>query len=348
MKQLIGLLLLFFSVLCFAQNTPPAPLFVDPNYSGSCDPEVIFNSSDNYWYIYYTSRRSLIDENFVATPIGVIRSKDLAKWDFVGYCKFDGIGGHKDANATFWAPAMVSYKGQLHMFVTWKPDTTTVLGPWGGPSRILHYVTSESDPVNGWKKVADMHDDDLEALDATSFMLNDTCHVWFKGKSKNGPNKLQHLVSADFMNWENRGITESDVFNESASGSNFEEAPYLFRWKYSYWLITDPHKGLFVYKSDDSVYWKFQGTILEEGGTRTLDTSMARHCSVAVVKGRAFIIYHVEPWRRYDLEKEKDDKRVPIYKQPLENRRSVLQIAELKFQNGKIECDRNEKIVFPQ
>jgi hypothetical protein len=60
-----------------------------------------------------------------------------------------------------------------------------------------------------------------------------------------------------------------------------------------------------------------------------------------------FIIYHVEPWRRYDLEKAKGDLRIPIYKQPLENHRSVLQIAELKLQNGMIVCNRNEIVILP-
>lgn len=347
MKQIIAIFLVLVSISVIAQKTPPAPLFIDPNYYGSCDPEVIYNPTESYWYIYYTSRRSLIESHFVATPIGVIRSKDLARWEFMGYCKFDGIGGTKDAKATYWAPAMISHKGQLHMFVTWKPDTTTALGPWGGSSRIVYYTAPESNPVNGWKKVADMHSDDINALDATTFILQDTCHVWFKGKSKGEENKLHHLISADFEHWNNQGITESDVFNESASGSNFEEAPYLFKWQGSYWLITDPHKGLFVYKSNDALHWKFQGTILEEGGTRTSDTSMARHCSVAVLNDRAFIIYHVEPWRRYDLEKTKGNQRVPIFKQPLQNRRSVLQIAELKLQNGKIVCNRNEEIKLP-
>ena len=113
----------------------PAPLFIDPNYHGSCDPEVVWNEADKHWYIYYTSRRATIDNLFTATPLGVIKSKDLVHWDFVGYCKFDGIGGTKDMPSTFWAPAIIAEKGELHMFVTWKPDTTTTKGPWGGASK---------------------------------------------------------------------------------------------------------------------------------------------------------------------------------------------------------------------
>ncbi|WP_394701191.1 hypothetical protein [uncultured Draconibacterium sp.] len=75
--------------------------------------------------------------------------------------------------------------------------------------------------------------------------------------------------------------------------------------------------------SKGMINWKFQGTILKEGGTRELDNSMARHCSVSVKDGRAFIFYHLEPWRRYDLEKKKGDERVRIFDQPLKNRESV-------------------------
>ena len=38
------------------RDTVPSPLFTDPNYHGSCDPEVVWNASDNHWYIYYTAR----------------------------------------------------------------------------------------------------------------------------------------------------------------------------------------------------------------------------------------------------------------------------------------------------
>lgn len=323
----------------------PAPLFIDPNYHGSCDPEIVLNSADGWYYIYYTARRSLLEENFVRTPIGVIRSKDLADWEFLGYCKFDGIGGNKDAGATFWAPAIVSHGGMLHMFVTWKPDTTTGLGPWGGPSRIVHYSAPETDPVNGWKKMATLHDDNFDALDATAYIKDGMGHVWFKGKETGAAkNELFHMISNDFKTWEARGFSKSDVFNAEASGSDFEEAPYLFSWKGRYWLITDPHDGLIVYSSDDAESWKFQGTILKEGGERELDNTMARHCSVITRGERAFIVYHVEPWRRYDLEKLNGDQRVPIFRQPIENRRSVLQIAELELIDGKLSCNRNKTV----
>lgn len=323
--------------------TPPSPLFTDPNYHGSCDPEIIWNSYENQWYIYYTSRRPEQNNTWLKTPIGVIASEDLVHWNFKGYCTFDGIGGKKDADATFWAPAIIVHKNKLHMFVTYKPDTIPEKGAWGGPGKIVHYETDLEDPVNGWTKVSDMHNDSINTIDATVYKKNSLFHVWFKGKRKGAKkNELYHLTSHDLYEWKERGFTKSDVFNPDVTGSDFEEAPYIFNWKDRFWLITDPHQGLFVYSSEDGEDWDFQGTILKEGGIRKLDNNRARHCSVAIVNNRAFIIYHVEPWRQYD--QERGSNRIPIYKQPLKNRRSVLQMAELKLVNGRLSCDRNATV----
>ncbi len=318
-----------------ASQQVSAPLFIDPHYHGSCDPEIIWSREQKLWYIFYTARKGNQENTFTGTPLGVITSPDLVHWDFKGYCKFDGIGGKKDSPATYWAPAIIADNGMYHMFVTFKPDTLPTQGPWGGPSRIVHYQAKANDLVNGWKKVADMHGSELDALDATVYQKDGLFHLWFKGKKKGEKNELYSYISQNMYDWKAQGISKSDVFNQAASGSDFEEAPYMFHWKGIYWLITDPHKGLFVYSSMDAASWKFQGTILEAGGTRPMDTSMARHCSIAVIGDRAFIVYHVEPWRDYSG-------KVPIFKQPTTNRRSVLQMAELKLEGGKLTCNRNE------
>jgi hypothetical protein len=328
-----------------AQDQPPAPLFIDPNYHGSCDPEVVWNAADQLWYIYYTARRPALENTWLRTPIGVIASPDLINWTFRGYCRMDGEGGDKDASATYWAPAIIAHKGKLHMFATFKKDTLPTAGPWGGPGQIVHYETSLADPVNGWTSVGNLHDTTLNTIDATVYRQEEQFHIWFKGKVKGArQDNLYHLVSTDLYHWEPTVATSSDVFNAAATGSDFEEAPYVFQWEGRYWLITDPHLGLFVYSSADGAHWDFQGTILEESGKRAFDNNMARHCSVALVEDRAFIFYHVEPWRRYDLEQKKGKERVRIFQQPLKNRRSVLQVAELKIKDGKLSCDRDQRI----
>ncbi|QGY47552.1 family 43 glycosylhydrolase [Maribellus comscasis] len=323
----------------------PAPLFVDPNYHGSCDPEIVWNEKKQQWYIYYTARRPKLENTWLRTPIGVASSKDLASWQFEGYCRFDGIGGKKDSPETFWAPAINVANDTLHMFVTWKPDTVPIQGAWGGPGWIVHYKTPLDNPVDGWQKVTALHDSTLNTIDATVYKKGELYHVWFKGKKRGASkNELYHKTTSDFYHWKNQGFSESDVFNSAVTGSNFEEAPYIFEWKNKYWLITDPHNGFFVYNSTDGKTWKFQGTILKKGGRRNLDNSMARHCSVAVKDDRTFIFYHVEPWRRYDLEKKSGPEQKRIFQQPLKNRESVLQMAELEMENEKLFCNRNKNI----
>lgn len=145
LRFLLGLMvfeeIMLSNALYGQEGKIPAPLFVDPNYHGSCDPEIVWNTYGQQWYIYYTARRSTLENTWLVTPIGVIRSKDMVKWEFLGYCKFDGKGGKKDAGSTFWAPAIIADNGKLQMFVTWKPHTVPDAGPWGGPGKIVHDET---------------------------------------------------------------------------------------------------------------------------------------------------------------------------------------------------------------
>ncbi|MEO1012085.1 MAG: family 43 glycosylhydrolase [Bacteroidota bacterium] len=322
-------------------NTIPKPIFIDPNYQGSCDPEIVYNRSDELYYIYYTARRSGKRNTFLQTPIGVASSQDLANWKFEGYCRFDGQHDDKDADATFWAPAIIATKDSLHMFATFKPDTLTTKGAWGGKGSIVHYATSLNNPVNGWQKMQVMHADTLSTLDASTYWVDDTAHLWFMAKNamyKTQEYTLIHRTTKDFDAWETIKQPLGDVYNKSVTGIGYEEAPYIFLWKGSYWLMTDPHNGFAIYKSEDATYWKFQGYILKEPGTGKMDVARARHGSVLIKNDRAFLFYHVEYNRDYEGE--------PIFKQSLENRKSALQMAELKLVKGKLVCDRDKDIVL--
>lgn len=292
--------------------------------------------------IFYTARRALHERTYVGTPLGLAVSKDLKSWSFRGYLKFDGVGGQPDEQRTFWAPAIIRDGDQFHMFVTYKPESSTnpQSGIWGGDGRIRHYVAPVTDPVNGWRFVADLHGPEIVSLDATAYRDSDEWHVWFKGKTHNTRPRLRHLISADLQTWRASAAPAGDVFNPEVTGYGFEEAPHMFRWQGTNWLITDPHKGPLVYSSPTTTDWELRGLILGEGGTRMLDGSMGRHCSVAVVGERAFIAYHVEPWRDYTTGKSS------IY-QPEKNRRAVLQMAEFKIVNGELVCDRDAPILLP-
>ena len=38
--------------------TVSKPLFHDPHYHGSCDPEIVWNEHEQQWWIFYTARRA--------------------------------------------------------------------------------------------------------------------------------------------------------------------------------------------------------------------------------------------------------------------------------------------------
>ncbi len=127
------------------------PLFADPNYHGSCDPEIVWNPVKELWLIYYTARRATRESaTYVGTPLGVISSPDLVSWRFQGYCSFDGVQGRPDNPDTHWAPGIIVVGDQLHMFATYKASAEP---PWGGDGVVRHYVAPLEDPIDGWKRV---------------------------------------------------------------------------------------------------------------------------------------------------------------------------------------------------
>ncbi len=344
--ELYKTILTFFVVLTMGcsqkQLIVNKPIFTDPNYGGSCDPEIVYNSVKQKYYIYYTARRSDKENTFLQTPIGVASSKNLIDWDFEGYCSFDGKHNNKDASATFWAPAIISEKDSLHMFVTYKSDTLITRGNWGGPGFIVHYSTAKSDPINGWKKTTVMHDSTFTTLDASVYWVDDIAHLWFMSRPLNGKKArytLAHKTTKNFKNWTAIEQDLGEVYNKEITGITYEEAPYIFQWKKQFWLITDPHKCFAVYNSKDATNWKFKGYILKEPGTGKMDTARGRHGSVLVDENdRAFLFYHVEYNREYG--------KVSIIKQPLKNRKSALQMVELKLENENIVADRDSEVVM--
>ena len=113
----------------------------------------------------------------------------------------------------------------------------------------------------------------------------------------------------------------------------------MFHWRGWYWMLTDPHEGLAVFRSRDAVTWEPNGRILREPGTRAQDHTRARHPSVAVVGRRAFVFYHVEPGRPYPTP--------PAEQRTSAQKLSFLQMAELQLLDGKLARDRNAPITPP-
>lgn len=110
-------------------------------------------------------------------------------------------------------------------------------------------------------------------------------------------------------------------------------AAIVFRWRDSYWMITDVWRGLAVYASNDALNWTRQsgGNLLEQPGQGADDQVQGQHADVVVNGDRAFLFYFTHPGRRGGDEK----------KDGYEQRRSSIQVVELELKDGKITCDRD-------
>ncbi len=323
-------------IICCAINglsaqSLPAPIYADPEYTGSCDPEVVWNETDQKWYMFYTGRRPAKGiASTCGNPIGVASSKDRLHWDFEGYCKFDGVGGERDCAETFWAPGVIVDGDEAHIFVTHKPDS---VAPWGTGGAIAHYATSTKDMVNGWKSRAVSINED-NCLDASVIKLDDGRYrIYYVGginnKETKGRKTIRYAESRNLDSWESKGNVLGDVNDAQITGHKYQEGVYVFRHNGYYYMVADPHDGLTTFSSPDGITWRYLGKILKgQTSSRTLDWSQGRHPSIVEDQGKLYIYYHVEPFRpdkarSADLEKHQ--------------RYAFVQIAELRCTPDKIE-----------
>lgn len=293
---LLSLLVIGLNLYSQSVHRFNAPLFADPFYNGSCDPEIVWNPTEKEWMFFYTGRRPAL--GVAATcgnPIGVAVSKNFVDWQFKGYCLFDGVGGKPDSEQTFWAPAVIINGDSAHMFVTYKPDATP---PWGTGGSIAHYITSTKNMINGWKKVDVVINED-NCLDACVIKLNSgKFRMYYVGGVNKGKKLIKYAESDNLFNWQVIGEVQGDVNDKQIHGYVYQEAVYVFSWKKQYYMLTDPHDGLALYHSSDGISWKYNGQIMGNNSSeRILDKTKARHPSVILKNGEPYIYYHVEPFR---------------------------------------------------
>lgn len=340
LKKLILLLLLCSCINGYSakkENTKaPAPLYYDPVYNGSRDPEIIYNPVVKEYWIYYTSSRPVLDNgNFVGTPIGIAGSKDLINWRLIGYCSFNGLGGKPDAKHTYWAPGIFIEGDTANMFITYKEDT---IGPWGGDSRLDHYKAPVSNMQKGWKYFKTVTKEP-QAIDATVSKSGNIYNLWYRNCISD-PCGIYYATSTNLVDWQFKGKAEGDINNLEIAKISYQEGPYVFYWKNFYWMITDPGDGLAVYRSSEAKIWKYCGKILtsqEKANARPFDYSNGKHASVKVINDRAFIFYHVEPFAK-EIQQPFPGNKFTCY----------LQMAELLLDGNKLKCDRNKAIKLPK
>jgi hypothetical protein len=303
---------------------PPAPLFRDPIYDGAADPTIIWNPIEKSWWLLYTNRRANVScQQFAwvhGTDIGIASSTDHGQsWLYRGVLQ--GLEFERGHN-TFWAPEILFHDGLYHMYVSYVPGVPI---HWTGTRHIVH-MTSKN--LWDWKFESKLHLSSDRVIDACIFQIPDGIwRMWYKDEVNHSHTFLAE--SKDLYSWEVKGPVITDCPHEG---------PNVFFWKGYYWMITDPWQGLGVYRSDDASKWKRQANILNQGGNRPDDYTMALHADVLVQDERAFVFYFTHPDRTHKAE--------PPDSHPLSYKRSSLQVAELEFRDGSLSCNRDKPFDF--
>jgi len=207
------------------------------------------------------------------------------------------------------------------MYLTYVPG---VFDNWDHPRNIVHLTSND---LLNWQYESTLNLVNDKVIDASIFQLPDgTWRLWYNNE-KDGKS-IWYADSKDLYKWEDKGKAIA------ARG----EGPKILAWQGKYFMVVDVWKGMEIYSSDDLLNWTKQSTrILESPGIGKDDQAIGGHCDVVVNNNRAFIFYFTHPGRRKDK---------PAAKGSFEGKRSVIQVAELKYASGEIVCDRDELVVY--
>lgn len=319
LRLLIFLIALSGSGL-FAQPGPPKPLYDDPVYHGAADPVIVYNKAVKKWWMFYTNRRASIEDSTVAwvhgTRIGIAESKNGRNWNYLDTAN---INYRPDPGYTHWAPDIIEENGTWHMYLTYVPGTFT---GWNHPRYIVHLQSK--DLVN-WSYQSTLQLVNQKVIDASVYKVNDSLYRLWYNNEKDGKS-IWYAESKDLCNWTDKGKAIA------ARG----EGPKTFFWQGKYFMIVDAWKGMEVYSSADLLNWtKQKDRILEAPGKGKDDQAIGGHCEVIVNNGKAYVYYFTHPGRRKDK---------PAAKGSFDDKRSVIQVAELEYKDGVISCDRDKPL----
>jgi hypothetical protein len=298
----------------------PKPLFRDPVHDGAADPTLIFNRARREWWMFYTNRRADLatadPKDFAwvhGTRIGIAVSTDGgATWKYRGVANIP----YGPADYTHWAPDIVHWRNQYHMFLTIVPGT---FKDWNASREIIH-LTSPN--LEQWTFVSKLNLNSDRVIDPSLYQLaNGTWRLWYKDERDHS--HIHFADSADLVHWTPTGTSVSD------RGS---EGPKIFRWRDRYWMIVDDWDGLAVYYSSDLQHWLPQSQpLLQTPGKVPTDRTVGHHCDVVVSGDRAFLFYFTH---------QKDADLDPALQHSAE--RTVLQVAELHEKDGILAADRDQ------
>jgi sucrose-6-phosphate hydrolase SacC (GH32 family) len=325
-RFLILILLFVFPIISFSckqetkqeDHIADKPLFRDPVFDGAADPVVIWNQKDQKWNMVYTNRRANADRltgvTWVhGTRIGIAESDDGgASWTYKGISNIP-----EPFTETHWAPDVLEYEGTYHMYLTYVPG---IFEDWNHPRNIIH-LTSEN--LLDWKYQSTLELANTKVIDANVIQLPDgSWRMWYNNEMDN--KSIYYADSPDLYTWEDKGKAVDDQAGEG---------PNVFEWKGQYWMVVDVWDGLGVYRSQDLTNWeRLPENLLQSPGSGKDDTVAGQHPDIVVNNGRAYLFYFTHPDRSNDA----------TTNTPLQNRRSSIQVVELKYSDGQIIADRDE------
>ncbi len=304
-------------------NTADKPLFRDPVYDGAADPVVVWNEQEAKWYMFYTNRRAnvpgLDGVTWVhGTRIGIASSEHGASWEYVDTAN---INYRPFSEYTHWAPEVIRHGDLYHMYLTYVPG---IFRDWRHPRDIVHLTSTN---LTDWEYQSTIQLASGRVIDACVVRLpGGVWRMWYNnevdGKS------IYYADSPDLYSWTDKG---------KAVGDQGGEGPKVFWWEDKWWMITDVWEGLAVYSSSDLVQWKRQeSNLLDKPGEGEYDRTVGHHPDVVVNSGKAYLFYFVHPFRG---NKPEQDISFP-------DRRSLIQVTELHYENGRLTCKRDKPTII--
>ncbi|CAM3268031.1 glycosyl hydrolase [Paenibacillus taichungensis] len=295
-----------------------APLFRDPIFDGAADPVVVWNRSEQTWWMIYTNRRATAGGPKFAwvhgTDLGVASSADGGQsWTYRG--TLTGLE-HEWGHNTFWAPEIFWHEGTYHMYVSYIQG---VPHDWAGHDRhILHYTSTD---LICWTFHGKLVLSSDRVIDACIYPLpNGKFRMWYKDEANSS-----HTYAADSPD-----LYQWEVIGPVITG-RAHEGPNVFRFRDSYWMIVDEWRGQAVYKSDDLEHWEWNSLILDQPGNREDDGVIGLHADVVVQNDEAYIFYFTHPDRIEGIDHASEPAR-----------RSSIQAARLDVIDGVMVCPRDE------
>ena len=308
-----------------SRSAAPKPLYRDPVYDGAADPVVIWNPHVGCWWMFYTNRRAkapgLSGVAWVhGTQIGIAESADGGRtWKYLGTADIELPTDLASDEPTHWAPDVITAPdGMHHMFLTVVPG---VFENWQHPRDIVHLNSTD---LRRWTLVKTLELASDRVIDASLLQLADgTWRMWYNNERDR--KSIYYADSPDLKSWTDKG---------KAVGDQGGEGPTVFRWHGAYWMITDVWDGLAVYRSDDALNWTRQpgNNLLQTPGQGPDDRVKGNHAYTLLNQDRAFLFYFTHPDRRGP------DARRDGYEQ----RRSSIQVVELKLEGNRLTCDRDQ------